>query len=347
MIAEGFEFPPEVEEEESFNSLNIFPGTDFMHDLQVFLDYYVTRTLQSNSSLENLNVIISDSNVPGEGEHKIMEFIRSQRTQPEYSPNQTHIIHGLDADLSMLALSSHEPFFYILVEQLFISRCAICGAPDHTYSFLSLLSRRTRECVQLPRKKLGASAKDDKFYHRPLQVISIQTLRDYLDLELHSVAKQMKIPYDLERIIDDYVFLCIFVGNDFLPSLPLFDIREGAVTMLLNLYRRLLPTWTDYIIRPGGEINYLQVQSLMKEVYANEGNILRRKRLFGRYTVGNLKKPSVQSNPKSPELADEESVNLVNLFIKHMVENVAKSGQEKSVDYVKAIQMYLFSRSLH
>ncbi|CBK19642.2 uncharacterized protein [Blastocystis hominis] len=302
MIAEGFQFPPDVEEEEeeSFNSLNIFPGTDFMSELQVFLDYYVTKTLQSNEKLQNLNVLISDSDVPGEGEHKIMEFIRSQRTQPDYLPNQTHIIHGLDADLSMLALSSHEPLFYILVEQLFITRCAICGAPDHS----------TRECVKLPRKKLGASTKDDKFYHRPLQVISIKTLRDYLDLEMRPVASQMKIPYNLERIIDDYVFLCIFVGNDFLPSLPLFDIREGAVTMLLNLYRRLLPTWTDYIIRPGGEINYLQVQSLMREVYANEGNILRRKRLFGRYTVGRLKRPAVQaSSTKPPELGDEESVD--------------------------------------
>lgn len=233
--------------------------------------------------------------------------------------------------------------------------------------------------MKLPRKKLGASTKDDKFYHRPLQVISIKTLRDYLDLEMRPVASQMKIPYNLERIIDDYVFLCIFVGNDFLPSLPLFDIREGAVTMLLNLYRRLLPTWTDYIIRPGGEINYLQVQSLMREVYANEGNILRRKRLFGRYTVGRLKRPAVQaSSTKPPELGDEESVKLVNLFIKHMVENVAnvanrdskdnkvhavngvnganavnavnggsegslEKKEKKMVDYVKAIQMYVSS----
>ena len=103
-----------------------------MKDLRVFLDYYIAKTLQTHPALHNLNVVVSDSDVPGEGEHKIMEFIRSQRTQPGYSPNQSHIIHGLDADLSMLALSSHEPNFYILVEQLFASRCAICGSVDHT-----------------------------------------------------------------------------------------------------------------------------------------------------------------------------------------------------------------------
>ena len=142
MVAEGFKFPPDTDEpEESFNAMNIFPGenssipsckgTQFMKDLRSFLDYYIAKTLQTNPALHNLNVVVSDSDVPGEGEHKIMEFIRSQRTQPDYSPSQSHIIHGLDADLSMLALSSHEPNFFILVEQLFSARCAICGATDH------------------------------------------------------------------------------------------------------------------------------------------------------------------------------------------------------------------------
>lgn len=173
-----------------------------------------------------------------------------------------------------------------------------------------------------------------------MQVLSISTLREYIDLEMKPVASQLKMPYDLERIIDDYVFLCIFVGNDFLPSLPLLDIREGAVTMLMNIYRRLLPTWSDYIIQPGGSINYLQVQSLMSEVFANEGNILRRKRLFGKYTVGNLQRPQMKEEAtKDLELGDEESVNLVNLFIKHMIDNVMNSKEPGDQKYVKTIQM--------
>lgn len=171
-------------------------------------------------------------------------------------------------------------------------------------------------------------------------MLSISTLREYIDLEMKPVASQLKMPYDLERIIDDYVFLCIFVGNDFLPSLPLLDIREGAVTMLMNIYRRLLPTWSDYIIQPGGSINYMQVQSLMSEVFANEGNILRRKRLFGKYTVGNLQRPQMKEEAtKDLELGDEESVNLVNLFIKHMIDNVMNSKEPGDQKYVKTIQM--------
>ncbi|KAL7174039.1 hypothetical protein ACSBR2_033316 [Camellia fascicularis] len=243
---EGKKVLPKQESEVSDSNI-ITPGTVFMHELSIALQDYINQRLKDNVGWKGIKVILSDANVPGEGEHKIMSFIRVQRTSPDYDPNTHHCLYGLDADLIMLALATHELHFSILREDVLIQE-------QHPASELVLETSLRQAESGLPgsrgwfQQRHQSIGGKSSLIKKPYQFLHVWILREYIELDLKISDPPQNIKIDLERIIDDFIFMCIFTGNDFLPHMPTLSIHEGAIDLLMHVYKDEFKNLGGYLV---------------------------------------------------------------------------------------------------
>lgn len=93
-----------------FDSNSITPGTKFLDNISRYMDWFIKNKM-NDKSWGDIEVIFSSEKTPGEGEHKLVKFVRDCGDEKE-----SYMIHGMDADLVMLSLATHFPNFHVLRE---------------------------------------------------------------------------------------------------------------------------------------------------------------------------------------------------------------------------------------
>jgi 5'-3' exonuclease len=181
-------------------------------------------------------MIVSCSNECGEGEHKLFEHIRKNDFF-----NYNVAVYGLDADLIMLSI-----FHLKYCNNVFVFR----------------------ETPEFLKNSIPVHAIDQNNPTHP----------HFLDIKHLStcILDEMKCKFPDPIRIHDYVFLCFFLGNDFLPHFPAMNIRTHGIQALLDIYRLCMGNTPDrfFISKTNGAILWKNVGIFVNEIAKREHEFL-------------------------------------------------------------------------
>ena len=183
----------------------ISPGTRFMSHLDVYMRKHVRENPQKTMHF------ISGADECGEGEHKIFSRMGM------LSDNETAFIYGLDADLIMLSLMSHNQHIYLMREA------------QHVVSKSVPKSATT--------SKTNTYDSDLDFVYLDIHALRVALLRELLNVHTWPIdEKTVADPYsdDAKDVIESYVTICFILGNDFIPHTSTLSLKKNGHNKLLS-----------------------------------------------------------------------------------------------------------------
>ena len=188
-----------------------------------------------NERFSDEKIIVTASDEKGEGEHKIFEYIRDNES---YHKTTKTVVYGLDADLIMLSLSH-------------LKYC------NNIY-----LYRETPHFI----KHIDRTLDPNENY-----VLNIRELKNIIDDNLKISDKYKKG----DSLINDYIFMCFFLGNDFMPHFPALNIRTDGIQRIINAYKHCISSRGERLICSNNKINWKNLRKIVVFLADNENEYLK------------------------------------------------------------------------
>ena len=256
-----------VAKDATWNTAAITPGTPFMAKLATA----IKARFANPAEFGLVQLKISCADEPGEGEHKLFEYIRAYA---DYHKDTHTVIYGLDADLIMLTLN-HLP---------------IC---NHLYLF-----RETPEFI----KSIDNTLNPNELYVLDIPALGQRIIADFTlagaggaGTNASGAGTNASGPnasgaftttgYDK---IHDYIFLFFLLGNDFLPHFPALNIRTQGINLLVNAYKHVLNA-KGLLLTTNGRIVWKHFRLLIDYLQKNEFTYLQQE-----YALRNKQSISLQ-----------------------------------------------------
>lgn len=210
-----------------WNTVQITPGTPFMKELTSA----IKATFNNMEHIYGVSkIVVSAADVPGEGEHKIFEYIRNHKFA-----NESIVVYGLDSDLIMLSL-------------LHVNRCSQI-----------FIMKEALEFSNVKRSENDSMKKEIWFLH----------IKEFARLLTSMLSERVNLVDGISyKSICDYILLCFFLGNDFLPHIASLKITSGGIEVLIHAYLKI----KMYLIQDNGSVNMIALKKLAIELSKDEAN---------------------------------------------------------------------------
>jgi 5'-3' exonuclease len=297
-----------VGNQKDFNMIS--PSTVFMTELSTRIQTFIKS--HRGGKYKHLRIIFSDSSVPGEGEHKIMQEM------DKYPLDRTCAIYGLDSDLIMRALAKTKRNIVLIRENTMLKDnnfdLDIEKFPQMSYFQINGLRNRIVNIMNpyttlTELEGLKIFSMSGPGGRKSTQATETKETDPNEKSEIMLMYDQMKAnnffttEKETANVIYDYIFISFLLGNDFVPAFPSLKIRDGGIEQLLRAYKVIIQRRQDYLVTDDFKVNVGFLTELIQVLASTEFEALKKQKIM---RDRRMKYKQSHGHPKTYEEAVEQ-----------------------------------------